>query len=319
MRLSTVAVAVALLLAPSLQAAEPPAPTALWGRDHPLVGKVWQPASKAFITADALAAQAAAADMVLLGETHDNADHHALQAWMVERLMAHSSPKPLVAFEMLDRGQAEALETHLAAHPKDADGLGPALGWDKSGWPDWALYRPIARAALEAGALLAAANLSKDDSRAIAKGDIPAPWRDKLGLEGPHDPGQRQAMEADIQAGHCNMLPERALPAMVRVQRARDAAMAWTMAQAPRAVLIAGAGHVRTDRAVPVHLAAMAKGKKVLALAFLEVQPGRTEPDQYAETYDTDHLPFDAVWFTPKAERADQCEAFKRHLDKKKD
>lgn len=317
MRLSTVAVA--LLLALPVQAAEPPAPTALLERDHPLVGKIWQPAGKAFITADTLAAQAVAADMVLLGETHDNADHHALQAWMVGRLMEPSSPKPLVAFEMLDRSQGPALEAHLAAHPKDADGLGAAVGWDKSGWPDWALYRPIARAALEAGAPLVAANLSKDDSRTMAKGDIPAPWRDKLGLEVQQDPGQRQAMEADIQAGHCNMLPERALPAMVRVQRARDAAMAWTMAQAPRAVLIAGAGHVRTDRAVPVHLAVMARGRKVLALAFLEVQPGKTEPDQYAETYDTDHLPFDAVWFTPKAERADQCEAFKRHLDKKKD
>jgi uncharacterized iron-regulated protein len=317
MRLSTVAVA--LLLALPVQAAEPPAPIAPFERDHPLVGRIWQSASTSFITAEALAGLAAAADMVLLGETHDNADHHALQAWVVGRLMEASSPKPLVAFEMLDRSQAETLQAHLATHPKDADGLGPAVGWDKSGWPDWAQYRPIAKAALESGAPLAAANLSKDDSRAIAKGDIPAPWRDKLGLEVPHDPGQRQAMEADIQAGHCHMLPERALPAMVRVQRARDAAMAWTMAQAPRAVLIAGAGHVRNDRAVPVHLASMAKGKKVLALAFLEVQPGKSDPAQYAELYETDHLPFDAVWFTPKAERADQCEAFKRHLDKKKD
>lgn len=317
MRLS--AVAVALLLALPVQAAEPPTPTAPLERDHPLVGKIWQPVGKTFITADMLAAQAAGADMVLLGETHDNADHHALQAWMVERLMAQSSPKPLVAFEMLDRSQAEALDSHLATRPKDADGLGSALGWEKSGWPDWALYRPIARAALEAGAPLATANLSKDDSRAIAKGDVPAPWRDKLGLETPQDPGQRQAMEADIQAGHCNMLPDRALPAMVRVQRARDAAMAWTMAQAPRAVLIAGSGHVRTDRAVPVHLARMVSSKKRLAIAFLEVQTGKTEPAQYAETYDADQLPFDVVWFTPKAERADQCEAFKRHLDKKKD
>ena len=317
MRLSIVAVA--LLLALPVQAVEPPAATAPLERDHPLAGRIWQPTGQAFITAEALAVQAAAADMVLLGETHDNADHHALQAWMVGRLMASSSPKPQVAFEMLDRSQGPALEAHLASHPKDADGLGTAVGWDKSGWPDWALYRPIAQAALEAGAVVATANLSKDDSRAIAKGDIPAPWRDKLGLETPQDPGQRQAMEADIQAGHCNMLPDRALPAMVRVQRARDAAMAWTMAQAPRTVLIAGAGHVRNDRAVPVHLATMAKGKKVLALAFLEVQPGKTEPAQYAELYDTDHLPFDAVWFTPKAERADQCEAFKRHLDKKKD
>ena len=318
MRLSATLVFIATLFVLPVRAETPPAFTAPLERDHPLVGKIWQPATQSFLAPEALAEQAVGADMVLLGETHDNADHHALQAWMVRRIMT-GPIKPRLAFEMLDSTQAPALATHLSQHPRDAEGLAAAVEWEKSGWPDWRMYRPIAQAALDGGATLAAANLSPADTKIIAKGNIPAAWAGKLGLEKPQDPADRQAMEEDIQAGHCNMLPARALPAMVRVQRARDAAMAWTLSQAPRSVLIAGAGHVRTDRGVPRHLADMLAGRTVLAVAFVEVIADKPDPAAYAAIYETDHLPFDAVWFTPRAEREDPCEAFRLHMDKKKD
>lgn len=318
MRLSAILVFAATLFVLPARAETPPAFTAPLERDHPLVGKIWQPASQNYLSAEALAEQALGADMVLLGETHDNADHHALQAWMVRWIMTGPT-KPQVAFEMLDSAQSPALATYLSQHPHDAEGVAAAVEWEKSGWPDWRMYRPIAQAALDGGAILAAANLSRDDTKIIAKGNIPTAWTGKLGLEKPQDPADRQAMEEDIQAGHCNMLPARALPAMVRVQRARDAAMAWTLSQAPRSVLIAGAGHVRADRAVPRHLAEMAPSRTVLTVAFVEVIAGKPDPATYAAIYETDRLPFDAVWFTPRAEREDQCEAFRQHMDKKKD
>ena len=306
-----------LAVAPPASAETPPALAAPLLRDHPLAGRIWLPAAAAFVSADDLAARAQGADTVLLGETHDNPDHHALQAWMVRRLTA-GAVKPVVAFEMIDSAQAPALAEYLAAHTGDAAALGAALNWEKSGWPAWAdNYRPIAQAALDGGAVIAAANLSKDETREIAKGGIPAAWAGKLGLEKPQPADQRQAMEADIQAGHCHMLPDRALPAMVRVQRARDAVMAHSIAQAPRAVLIAGAGHVRADRAVPRHLAEMAPGRTVFTIAFVEVTDGAADPAAYAEIHDSDHLPFDAVWFTPRADRLDPCEAFRRHMEKK--
>ncbi|MBR9971076.1 ChaN family lipoprotein [Magnetospirillum sulfuroxidans] len=318
MRLSAIIAVAVTLLALPVRAETPPAFTSPQERDHPLVGHIWRPATQSFLSPQSLAEQAEKADIVLLGETHDNADHHALQAWMVRRLM-ETPIKPLLAFEMFDAAQAPALETYLSTHPRDADGLAAAVEWEKSGWPDWRMYRPIAQAALNGGAVLAAANLSRDDTKIIAKGNIPPAWTGKLGLEKPQDPADRQAMEEDIQAGHCNMLPARALPAMVRVQRGRDAAMAWTLSQSPRSVLIAGAGHVRADRAVPRHLAEMAPGRNVLTIAFIEVVADKTDPAAYAATYETDRLPFDAVWFTPRAEREDQCEAFRQHMDKKKD
>lgn len=313
------AVVIALFLSAPAAAQTPPAFTAPLLRDHPLAGRIWLPDQARFADPALVLERARTADTVLLGETHDNPDHHALQAWLVGQLSV-GPIKPLVAFEMIDSGQAPALSAHLAAHPGDAAGLGPALDWDKSGWPDWdGNYRPIAQAALDGGATLAAANLARDETKIIAKGDVPAVWSGKLGLERPQAAADRQAMEADIQSGHCNMLPERALPAMVRVQRARDAVMAYSLTQAPRTILIAGAGHVRTDRAAPRHLAEMAPDRKVMAIAFVEVKENAAAPAAYAEIYDSDRLPFDAVWFTPRVERPDPCLAFKQHMDRKKD
>lgn len=306
--------AILLLLAVPAFAEPPPAFTTPLERDHPLVGKVWLPASGRFIGVDELVAQARAADAVLLGETHDNADHHALQAWMLGRVV-EGGRKPLVAFEMIDAGQEDALRRALEAQPGDAAGLGAALNWEKSGWPDWALYRPIAQTALTAGAALAPANLPREQVRAIAKGETD-PVLPDLAAD------QIAAIGSEIKEGHCGMLPDAAVPAMVKVQRSRDATMAQALARGLAdgrgAVLIAGAGHTRTDHGVPVALATLAPTARVLALAFIEVKQGASDPAAYGEQFDSPALPFDAVWFTPRAEREDQCEALKRHLEKKK-
>lgn len=313
MRLVALAVILCTLAAPAL-AQTPPSFTAPLERDHPLVGKVWLPASAMFIAVDDLVAQARAADVVLLGETHDNADHHALQAWLLARL-TESGQRPLVAFEMMDAGQDDALRRHLDAHPGDAAGLGAALDWGKSGWPDWALYRPIAAATLAAGATLATANLTREQVRAVAKGETVITLPDL-------PPDQLDLMAGEIKDGHCGMLPDAAVPGMVRVQRSRDATMATALAAGLRdhgsAVLIAGAGHTRTDHGVPFALSRQSPTARVLALAFIEVKAGETDPAAYGALFDSPRLPFDAVWFTPRTEREDQCAAFKRHMEKKK-
>ncbi|HLO75015.1 MAG TPA: ChaN family lipoprotein [Magnetospirillum sp.] len=313
MRIAVLAAFLLALAAPAL-AEPPPAFVAPLERDHPLAGKVWLPAAGHFIPVKDLVTMARAADAVLLGETHDNPDHHALQAWMLHRLL-EGGRRPLVAFEMMDTGQEPALRLYLDTNPGDAAGLGAALDWNKNGWPDWAMYRPIAEAALHAGAPLAPANLPRDSVRAIARGETP----DTLP---PLPDDQREVMEQEIRAGHCHMLPEAALPGMVRVQRQRDAVMAEALARGIRqqghAVLIAGAGHVRADHGVPALLARQVPAPRVLALAFLEVKAGETDPAAYGDLFQSPRVPFDAVWFTPRGEREDQCAALKRHLEKKK-
>lgn len=320
MRLRAILSALAFFAAAPALAADPqPAFTTTLAASNPLVGKVWVPETGTFMEVDALVRRVQAADAVLLGETHDNPDHHALQAWTLRRVL-DSGKRPLVAFEMFDASQQERLDTYVRENPLDAAGLGPAVAWEKSGWPDWSHYRPIAEAALLGGATLASANLARADLRRIAKGDIPDTLN-QLGLDKALAPPVQQAMEQEITAGHCGMLPAAMVPGMVQVQRARDAVMARALADGldlrGSAVLIAGAGHTRTDRGVPAQLAAIAPTKRSLAIAFLEVREDKTDPATYGELFDSPSVPFDAVWFTPRAEREDQCEGLKRHLEKK--
>src|SRR2546422_9205103 len=62
-------------------------------RAHPLVGRIWDVKAGASIGEDALVARLVASRFVLLGERHDNADHHALQAKLV-RAMVEAGPSP---------------------------------------------------------------------------------------------------------------------------------------------------------------------------------------------------------------------------------
>jgi uncharacterized iron-regulated protein len=319
MRLAA-ALAVFLAAATPAPAADIPPFSTTLAAENPLVGKIWLPASGQFIGIDELVRRAQAADAVLLGESHDNPDHHALQAWMLRRVI-EGGKRPLVAFEMFDFSQQTRMEQHLAANPLDAAGLGPAVAWEKSGWPAWDQYRPIAEAALNGRAPLAPANLARADLRPLIKGDIPDSLS-HLGLDKPLPADLRAAMEREIERGHCGMMPAEMLPGMVRVQRARDAVMARALADGlaaqGSAVLIAGAGHTRSDRGVPTHLAELAPSKRSLALAFLEVRAGEEDPSAYGALFDSPNVPFDAVWFTPRAERQDQCEQLKKHMEKRK-
>jgi uncharacterized iron-regulated protein len=312
MRLRLV-LAVVLLAAGAARAAEPPPGR---GHDHPLTGRIWAVAGARFITMDALVERLTSARFVLLGERHDNADHHAFQAWIVRGLIA-AGRRPAVAFEMLDAEQAPALARHLARAPRDAAGLGDAVGWAASGWPPWPDYQPIAEAALAAGVPIVAANLPPGVARAVARGDLAALDPSLVrthGLDRRAAPETQAAMEREMRDSHCDSLPASVLPAMVTAQRARDAQMAERLiaAQQDGAVLVAGAGHVRTDRGVPAYLAARAPGATVASVAFVEVATGRTAAGDYGERFGAGRLPFDFVWFTARADDVDPCVRFQR-------
>ncbi|TAN60002.1 MAG: hypothetical protein EPN20_14205 [Magnetospirillum sp.] len=307
-----------LMAVPTLaMAAEPPPAPTVTG-NHPLAGRIWEAKTKRMLSPDELVGRVLTGGIVILGETHDNPDHHALQAWMVRRI-ADAGRRPLTALEMVDADQQAAIDANLG----DVAGLGAALNWEKRGWPDWALYRPIVDAAVSAGGGLVGANLPVETTRQIAKGRETTETDARFGLDAPLSPQAAKAMAEEIRDGHCNMLPETAVPAMVRVQRARDAAMAEVVAEhATRpeigpVILIAGSGHARLDRGVPARLRALVPGIPTFTLAFLELEPEDRAPAILAR-FNGATPPFDAVWFTAKAPREDQCAQLEKHLKKKK-
>ena len=82
----------------------------------------------------ALVADASGADFVLIGERHDNPEHHRLQARLVAALQRGHGPRA-VAFEMIPAWRQLEIVEYLAADG-DPAGLGEAIAWDAGGWPE---------------------------------------------------------------------------------------------------------------------------------------------------------------------------------------
>ena len=287
------------------------------GQDHPLVGHCIVPGRAEHLAPEEIAERLAAARHILFGETHDNPDHHLLQAEAIRALVA-AGRRPAVAFEMIAEDRREALRRHLAANPRDAAGLGAALGWAESGWPDWAIYQPVAEAALEAGLALEPANLDRATVRELSRG-ASHDLRARLGLDEPLPEALARSLRREIVEAHCGYADDAAVEGMALGQRARDAQMALRLHQAGAAdgaVLIAGAGHCRTDRGVPYYLRRHDTRARVLSLAFIEVSPERLSAGDYADAKDEPQLPYDLVYFTPRIDARDACQRFREQLEK---
>ncbi|TMA89742.1 MAG: hypothetical protein E6J74_24750 [Deltaproteobacteria bacterium] len=297
------------------------------GRNHPLTGRIWDVSSARFIDRQSLVTRLARADFLLLGERHDNPDHHLLQAEVLRSLIALGR-RPAVGFEMFGLDDASAIANHLAFAPNDAAGLGRAVNWNKRGWPDWAMYQPIAEVALEAKLRIVATNLPLATARKMSSDGLAALEPrvvGDLGLDRPPSESVFASIAADIRDSHCGYGSEESVKLMVGVQRARDAQMAQSLIAADDpdgAILVAGAGHVRNDYGIPVYLTAKAAGKQVISIAFLEVDNQKPEPDNYALPDPNGRLPFDFVWFTARVDDENPCEKFKsqfEHLKRRSD
>ncbi len=292
------------------------------GRDHPLAGRIWHPAEGRFTTPDSLVKALDGASFVLLGEKHDNIDHHRIQAWLVNTVFERGQ-RMAVAFEIFDTDQAEALQAYLATGTRDASGIASAVNWQETGWPAWAMYQPIAQAALNAEAPILAASLPRRTAKAMVSQGLDVLGKEKvarLGLDRPLPEDKAEVLRKMIVRSHCNMLPDHVAEGMVSVQFAKDAQMADVMVQAAEVVerdgviLIAGGEHVRGDLSVPFHLRRMAPGRAVTTVGMIEVIAEMTEPEAYVAAMGSDSPLFDFLWFTPRVDEEDPCVKYAEQL-----
>lgn len=226
--------------------------------------------------------------VIVFGEQHDQPDHQRQTALAVRQLAAHGALAALV-IEMAERGRS------TAALPRDASAaqVREALGWRN--W-DWAVYEGVVMAAVRAGVPVLGGNLPRERMR-DAMGDpsrealIDAPTREKLAIA--------------VREGHCGMLPATQEPGMVRIQIARDQAMAETVAAAirpgQRVLLLTGAQHASRDRGVPLHLALHHGAPGVHVVIFGDPSIGLSADD------------LRAAKITP---RPDPCEGLRERLKK---
>ncbi|WP_299143348.1 ChaN family lipoprotein [uncultured Tateyamaria sp.] len=214
---------------------------------------------KTFCAAAALVASAAfvhaatdwtdfAGDVLIIGEFHDNPQHHAEQAKAIRNVR----PKAVV-FEMLTPSEA----AELADVPRDPVEMAAAT--TDFHWSNIADYADV----LAASDVIVGAALSRDDMRAaFADGAAKVFGADAAdyGLTQPLDPDTQAARTLHQFDAHCAAMPLDMMDGMVEAQRLRDAAFARAVIDAldtygSPVMLITGNGHARADWGVPVYLA----------------------------------------------------------------
>ena len=230
------------------------------------------------------------ASITIFGEQHDQPDQQRQVAQTV-RSLAAAGRLGAVVLEMAEAGH----DTRALARDADDAAMRAALAW--RGWP-WDAYAPVVRAAVRSGVPVVGGNLPRERIAAAM---------DDHSLDRAVPPEVLARLRAAVDEGHCGLLPAAQLPAMTRVQIARDRTLAETLvhtlgaARAERGadaavLLLAGAQHASRDRGVPLHLPA---GVAVRVVMF------GTPPADLVADERRDAL---------QSSSSDRCEALRRRL-----
>jgi uncharacterized iron-regulated protein len=253
--------------------------------DVSALGEIVDLRSGARLSAEQLLARLAGAERVLVGEQHDQADHHRIELWLAHHL-ARRRPQGSVLLEMLNPDQqskVDQVKLWLQGNPVvRAERVAELLAW-QPGW-SWALYGELAMDLMRAPYPLLSANLDRAEIKTIG--------RDQPALSGALStrPEVRARLEASIREMHDKQIDAPRLQAMLSVQQQRDRRMAERLLAAPTpALLVAGGYHAAKDIGVPLHMRDLAGAPAftVLMLAEKGVDVGPSQADY--------------VWYTPAA------------------
>ncbi|UWF48505.1 ChaN family lipoprotein [Pseudomonas sp. N3-W] len=261
----------------------------------PIKGEIVDLRSGQLLTAQQLVARLAASSRIIVGEQHDNRDHHELQLWLLQALGARRAQGSLLLEMLTPDQQLRVDDVHQASTPPND--VPSALAW-QSGW-DWNLYGPIVRFALEQPYPLLAANLTNAQVRSF--------YAQPPTLSGARVNAQsvKDELLAQISESHCGLLPTSQMPAMLAVQQQRDRRMAERLLAAPTpSMLFAGAFHARKDIGVPIHVLDL--GEPQAPTVLMLAQQGSDITSDMA----------DYVWYTPATPAPDYCEQMRKQFGK---
>lgn len=277
--------------------------------------------------ADELNAAARGGAIILLGEVHDNPAVHRMRGALIRDIAV--GVKPALVFEHIRTDQQAGLDRFVefnqnARRLGTVDDLLRFVEWEKSGWPSGEMFVPIFSAALAAKLPIYPGDVPKDQTRDVARGGmskIPSDEQARLKLDQSFDEKLQDALLTELEASHCGMMQKSHFGNMALAQRYRDANLAEATAKAAEAngsaLLIAGNGHVRTDRAAPFYLRQMAPNRKIIAVMALEVQDGQTDATAGVPRDPEGRFATDFVIFAPRTERPDPCAAMREKFGKK--
>lgn len=276
--------------------------------EHPLVGKFWDMRSRSFIDEAALLERANAADVLLIGETHDNPEHHEFQQKLLRARLA-AGGRPALMMEQLDAESQQELDRVLADAER-GEALPALNGLIK--FTDWGFYSPFLAIAYDNKLPVIAANIpSRRLQMAIWRGydSYDADEIKRLAVQEVWSDERQEFLAANMGGAHCGKLRDELRIGLTRSQRLRDAYMTDSaVASIGRGVVgIVGSSHARYDIGLPLYFTARAPQARILSIGMMEVRPAALTPERYEGDSATGEAPYDVLWFAPRVERSDPC------------
>ena len=225
--------------------------------------------SGAVIDWDQFAGDLLASRVIAVGEKHDEASHHFVQA-KVLAAVAERDPKLVVGLEMVSQDQQGFLDDFRSGKTSEADF---STWWKKTWGFDYSIYKPIFDAAHAKNLRIVGLNAPIELVKAVAK----------KGLSG-LTPEQRAALPSSIEessdvryqnfvkdslSGHG--LPPESVARMIQAQAVWNETMGAKTAElaaASRVLVIAGQGHMLWRAGIPESAARRGAGSAAVVLPY---------------------------------------------------
>ena len=234
------------------------------------------------------------AEVIILGEIHDNPAHHENQALIIRSLFPSA-----IVFEMFSPDQA-AMINSIRWDGAVLDTLEEEFEWQKSGWPSFDFYRMLLEADPE-GVVYGGAIPQAQMDEAAFEGAmaIYGPDGADYGLDQPLSAEEISKREAAFILSNCEALDEGTLAGLLEVERLQAAVMADTVllaldeASFP-VVVIAGNDLAHEEYGIPAMLRMIYPDILVKTLGQFEIAPLGDQP-------------YSHILITGKVEREDPC------------
>jgi uncharacterized iron-regulated protein len=245
-----------------------------------------------------------------LGEQHDNPWHHKSRAKYLRKLIQNKKAFAVI-FEQVQNG-IELNKDEFGTFEE----FRQRLHWDES-WGDWDIYTPLLRVVYENASKVIGAGILRSEFQDIEK--LSAIRKEIQCFRFPDlSKFEQSLLMSELFENHCRAIPRSALGPMVQAQILRDQWIAVKTVQTvqegmPLVVVIAGNGHIRTDRGAAFFLQAVGNQQN---LVYQQRSHGWVEVDGVLPTdedfFSRKKLPFDQINLSREHNREDPCDIFKR-------